>query len=139
MNGKLKAVFLLTIMYGLGAISGAAWQTYRIHHLANPHAVYAERRIKKLEAQLNLSPAQEQALRNIFQKAHDRATEINEEVSWDLADIHRDSVQAIREVLTPDQMKQFEKLHKKAHDKNKHLPGDEDPDDSSDAHSEVNS
>jgi len=117
MGAKVKALLLLAVMYGLGAVSGAAWQTYRSSQQPHGHnrSVYASHRIRKLKEQLHLSPAQAQALREIFQKAHDRAVEVNEEVSWDLADIHHDSVEAIRHVLTPEQTREFEKIHRRAH------------------------
>src|SRR5207302_157192 len=113
MSGKLQAVLLLGLMYGLGAASGAAWQRYHFHHYWNPHTMFAERRLKHLSAKLKLSPAQEEAMRQIFQKAHERAMQVNEEVSWDLADIHKDTVKAIQGILTPAQWVEFEKLHQK--------------------------
>jgi Spy/CpxP family protein refolding chaperone len=133
MNGKLKAVLLLGVMYGLGIASGMAWQGYRFHHMSNPHSMFAERRLKKLSSQLKLTPTQEQAIRDIFQKAHERAVQVNEEVSWDLADIHKDSVKAIKEVLTPTQAAEFEKMHQKFHTRHKNLPDDDDEDDNSQA------
>ena len=129
MNGKLKAVLLLGVMYVIGVVSGVALQRYRMHRFWNPHSFYAEHRIKRLSSQLKLSPTQETAVREIFQKAHDRATQVNEEVSWDLADIHRDSVSAIEKILTPEQHQRFEKLHKEFHARHRHIP--EDVDDSS--------
>ena len=127
MNGKLKAFLLLGVMFALGAASGIAWQTMRNQHDGfMRHAIYTEHRIKRLKSQLKLSPVQEQALRDIFQKANERASQINEEVSWDLADIHRESVQAIRQVLTPDQAREFEKLHRKFHRSHPHVPDDSD-------------
>jgi Spy/CpxP family protein refolding chaperone len=124
-SGKFKAVLLLGVVYALGVGSGIAWQTYRFHHFTSPRAMFIERRIKRLKAQLNLSDAQEQAIREIFQKAHERASQVNEEVSWDLADIHKDSVKAIEQLLTPEQMRKFEKMHKRYHAKNKHMPADD--------------
>jgi len=128
MSGKFKAVLLLGLMFGLGAGSGVAWQSYRFHHLRDPHAMFAERRLKHLSSRLKLSPEQEQSLRQIFEKAHERAVQVNEEVSWDLADIHRDTVSAIRKILTPVQTTEFEKLHQKFHSKHKHIPADDDED-----------
>jgi hypothetical protein len=128
MSGKWQAILLLGLMYGLGAVSGVAWQRYRFHHYWNPHSMFAERRLKHLSAKLKLSPEQEVAMRQIFQKAHERAVQVNEEVSWDLADIHKDTVKAIQGILTPVQMAEFEKIHKKFHDKHKHIPADEDED-----------
>ena len=130
MSGKLKAILLMAVMFrpdwewspespGKPSSTGSPGST-RTRYLPNAD-------IKKLEA-LGvefIAGTKNKPCVTSSKKAHDRATEINEEVSWDLADIHRDSVQAIRQVLTPDQMKQFEKLHKKAHDKNKHLPEDD--------------
>jgi len=128
MNGKLKAVVLLALMYGFGAASGIAWQTYQNHHWFPSHVAFAEHRIQRLKRQLRLSPAQEQTLRDIFKKAHERANEINEEVGWDLSEIHRDSVQAIRQVLTPDQLRIFEKMHRRYHLRHKQwLDDDEEP------------
>ena len=129
MSGKFQAVLLLGLMYGLGAASGVAWQRYCYHHYGNPHTLFAERRLKHLSARLKLSPAQEESVRQIFQKAHERALQVNEEVSWDLADIHREAVRAIQGILTPVQMAEFEKLHQKFHSKHKHIPMDDDEED----------
>ena len=126
MSGKLKAVLLLVVAFGLGIVSGIAWQTYRFPQGESRHAMFAERRVQRLKTKLKLSDAQEQALRQIFQKAHERATQVNEDVSWNLADIHRDSVQAIRQILTPDQVKEFEKLHQKYHARHHRFPQDAD-------------
>jgi len=125
MSGKIKAVLILGIMYALGVMSGVAWQGYRSHHFFGGPPIFAEHRIKRLTSRLHLSPTQEQAVRDILQKAHERATQVNEEVSWDLADIHRDSVEAIRKVLTPDQMREFEKLHRGFHERHHHIPDDD--------------
>jgi len=51
MNGKIKAVLLLAVMYGLGAASGIAWQRYRFHRFPNGHMMFADRRLKRLGAQ----------------------------------------------------------------------------------------
>jgi Spy/CpxP family protein refolding chaperone len=125
MSGKIKVVLLMGVMFGLGTISGSAWQSYRNHHFFPPRMAYAERRVKRMTSQLHLSSSQEQTLREIFQKAHERATQVNEEVSWDLADIHRDSVQAIRALLTPEQRVEFEKLHSDYHARYQHMPDDD--------------
>jgi Spy/CpxP family protein refolding chaperone len=125
MNGKVKAVLLLAVMYGLGAASGIAWQRYRFHRFPNAHMMFADRRLKRLKSQLNLTTDQEVAMRDIFQKAHERAMQVNEEVSWDLADIHKDTVNAIEKILTPVQLAKFEKLHQKFHDQHKHIPPDD--------------
>jgi Spy/CpxP family protein refolding chaperone len=124
MTGKWKAVFLLIVMYALGVASGIAWQQYCFHHFWNPQTMFAERRVKRLKSQLNLTADQEQAIRDIFHKAHERAVQVNEEVSWDLADIHTDSVKAIEQILTPEQKQKFEKLHRKYHARHKHMPMD---------------
>src|SRR5437868_13305980 len=104
MSGKIKAVALLIVMYGLGAASGIFWQRYRFHRFPNHHAMFADRRLKRLSSQLQLTPEQETTMRDIFQKAHERAMQVNEEVSWDLADIHKDTVKAIEKILTPVQL-----------------------------------
>ena len=122
MNGKIKAVLLLVVMFGLGIASGIAWQRYRFHRFPRTHAAFANRRLKHLKTQLNLTRQQEDAMRQIFQKAHERAVEINEEVSWDLADIHRDTVKAIRGILTPVQLVKFEKLHRSFHRRHRNSP-----------------
>ena len=120
MSGKVKATLLLLAMYGLGLLSGMAWQNYR-----NPRVslrpLYATRKIQKLKRELELTPEQEKALTEIFKNAHDRARQMNEEVSWDLADIHRDSVTAIKNVLTPEQSAKFDQLHKRSHERRHEL------------------
>ena len=59
-------------------------------------ALFADRRIKRLDSQLHLSrdPGTVPCATS-FEKAHERAIQINEEVSWGLGGhVHRDSVNA---------------------------------------------
>ncbi len=126
MSGKIQAVLILGVMFGLGFASGIAWHRYELHRFPSERTVFAAHRIQRLKSQLHLSKEQEEAVDAIFQKAHERAVQVNEEVAWDLADIHRDTVKAIREVLTPAQMTEFEKLHQKFHNKHRHFPSDDD-------------
>jgi hypothetical protein len=125
MNGKLKAIVVLLVMYVLGAVSGVAWQSYRGHRWEPMHVMFADRRIKRMTSRLNLTPAQQQAMKDVLEKAHERATQINEEVSWDLADVHRESVESIRKILTPDQMREFDKMHRHFHESHHHMPDDD--------------
>jgi len=123
MSGKFKAFLVLIVMYGLGAVSGVAWHTYRVQH-HSMRQMYVSRHIRKLKKELHLSPEQEQALREIFGRAHERAKQVNEEVSWDLADIHRDSVDAIHKVLNPEQSDLFDKMHRHSH-RDRSLPAED--------------
>jgi len=41
-------------------------------------------------------------------------------VSWDLAEIHRDSIDSIQTILTPDQRIKFEAIHHRM-DKRRHF------------------
>lgn len=117
---------MLAAMYGLGAASGVLWHEHGEHYrFFENRGAFAEHRIKRLSSQLHLSPAQEQAVREIFEKAHARATEINKRVTSDIADIHRDSVQGIRQILTPDQAREFDRIHEKYHARHQHLPADD--------------
>ena len=84
----------------------------------------AEHRVERLKRKLNLTPDQEKAINAIFQKAHERAARMNEKVAWDLALIHRDSIAAIRPLLTPEQLVKFERLHEKYHGRHPNLPLD---------------
>ena len=124
MSGKLKAVILLGLLYGLGLISGFAWQRYCFHRWPMRPGPYAEHRVERLKRKLNLTPDQEKAINAIFQKAHERAARMNEKVAWDLALIHRDSIAAIRPLLTPEQLVKFERLHEKYHGRHPNLPLD---------------
>ena len=125
MSGKLKAVAVLAVMYVFGVVSGVAWQSYHGHRWEPMHAMFAERRVKRLSSKLHLSPMQEQALRDIFEKAHEKATQINEEVSWDLEDVHRESVESIRKILNPEQLAEFNKMHSRYHEKHPHMPNED--------------
>ena len=102
-----------------------AWQSYHDHRWEPMHAMFAERRVKRLASRLHLSANTGTGPEGIFEKAHDRATQINEEVSWDLADVHRDSVEAIRKILTPDQQQEFDKMHRQFHEHHHHMPADD--------------
>src|SRR4051812_5406352 len=109
MSGKLKAGLLLVLFYGIGIASGMAWQRYRVQNWPKHSSMYAEHRVDRMRKALKLTDSQASALKEIFQKAHARADQVNEKVTWELAQIHRDSVEAIRAVLTPEQLTQFEK------------------------------
>ncbi len=115
MGGRLKAVLLLAAMYGMGAASGLIWQTYRMDQPGMHHQRLV-RRIRKLKYQLGLTADQEQALKKIIQNAQERSRELHEEVSPDFTDIHEESVQAIRSLLTPPQQATFNKLHQQSHE-----------------------
>jgi len=114
MGGKLKASLLLVAMFLLGALAGSSWQTYRFQRRML-HPALMSRGLQRLQKELQLTPRQTAAIQDIFDKAHERARQVNEEVSWDLSDIHHDSVQAIRQILTPEQRREFERLHRRAH------------------------
>ena len=125
----MKAALLVLFAYGLGLMSGAVLRTYQVlHHFPGG---YQERRIAHLSRELNLDPQQEVALRDVFRAADERAQQINEEVAWDLEDIHQDSVQAIDKILTPQQAAHFHNLHKRQHGRHHHstenLAGTEKP------------
>src|SRR6266513_2222700 len=113
MGPKVKAVSLLFAMYGLGLLSGVAWDDYKNQHRTHP--VFADRRIRRLKKDLDLSPWQEQVLREIVQDARDRAQDVSDAVNFDLAQIHEDSLEAIQELLTPEQRQRFDNFHKKSH------------------------
>ncbi len=109
MGGKLKAAAFLLVMYGLGIGSGITWQTYRFHH--HPHKMMlGERRIARLKKQLHLNPWQEQSLQEIVQDARERASDVNQGLELDLTQIHEDSLDAIHQLLTSDQQREFEKI-----------------------------
>jgi Spy/CpxP family protein refolding chaperone len=117
MNGKVKAGILLVCMYGLGLITGAVWQSRQGGPKGKFRQAVIERKVQRLTEELKLTPEQEQSVRDIFKDASRRARQVNEEVRWDLQDIHRDSVTAIRGILTPEQQEKFEQLHKRLHDR----------------------
>jgi hypothetical protein len=76
-------------------------------------AFFEKHRMNRMSKDLHLSPEQKASIRTIFEKAHERARQVNEEVSWDLSEIHRDSVQAIQQVLTPEQRQRFEQIRRR--------------------------
>ncbi len=125
MNGKSKAILFLGVMYGLGAASGVLWKCRHDHRDFWKSPDFVERRVKKMASRLHLSAEQVQTVRGIIEKSHERARQVNERMTQELSVIHRDSVQSIRQVLTPDQAQEFEKMHQKFHDKHKHIPADD--------------
>jgi len=115
MKGKWLASLMLVAMFGLGMASGVLLQMYRTNEPAEELSPAAARRIKSLKHELHLTPEQEISLRDILRNANQRATEINQEVSWDLADIHQESMDALRKILTPEQNKALQQLHRRIH------------------------
>ena len=114
MGDKLKASLLLVVMFALGALAGMSYQSCRTHRRW-AHRHFVERRLDRLKKDLKLTDAQEKAVRDILQRAHQKASQVDEEVAWDLADIHRSSIKELRAVLTPDQQKEFDKFHRGMH------------------------
>jgi hypothetical protein len=114
MSGKWKATLSLLVMFGVGIIGGMALQNYRFSHGGLERSLVA-RRLATLKEELKLTGEQTEAIKQIFHEARERAEELNEEVSWDLDDIHRESMLALENVLTSDQIKQLERLHLRSH------------------------
>jgi hypothetical protein len=114
MNAKTKATVILLAMYGLGLGTGIAWYRFQKGHDARPSAAI-DRRVKHLSRELRLTSEQEEQARLIFKNARDKARQLNEEVSWDIDDIHRDSVDSLQNILTPQQMVRFESIHRRFH------------------------
>lgn len=113
MGGKLKASVALAIMFSLGVLAGYSWRDWQAER--ESHQAFATRRVERLKRDLHLTEDQQKAIQDIFARAHERAQQVNEEVSWDLQDIRRQSVDAIKQVLTPEQNKTFETMHKRRH------------------------
>jgi len=109
MGGRLKAALVLVAMFALGVFVGMRWERYETYRLPM-YAMYPNPRLQSLYSELALTPDQQKQMDGIFQKAHERATQINEEVAWDLEDVHRDSIAAIEAILTPDQRIRFDSL-----------------------------
>ena len=110
MGAKLKAAAVLLLMFGLGVVSGIAWQMHSPRH-GMRHGNHVERRIARLKKQLHLNAWQEQTLRDIIQDAHERAVDIREAMDFDIARVHDDTFDAIQQLLTPEQRAEFEKMH----------------------------
>src|SRR5258706_10212292 len=87
-SGKAKALFLLAVMFGLGAASGALWKSRHGHREFWKSPDYVERRLKKMTSRLHLSPEEQQKIPAIIEKSQDRMTQ-------GLTSIHQDSVQSI--------------------------------------------
>lgn len=115
MGGRLKAFSLIVLGFALGAIAGMEWQRYQIGRL--PPFTYESPRLRHMYDELGLSPEQDKQMDDIFARAHARATQINEEVSWDLAEVHRDSLTAIQAILTPEQRVRFEAIRHRLREK----------------------
>jgi hypothetical protein len=123
MTSKVQATLLMLFVFGLGLGTGILWQSERAAH-EGYRSPWKERRITRLIHDLQLTPDQEKTARDIFENAHERALQVNEEVTWDLEDIHRDSVAALRSVLTPVQVARFDQMHQKMHRRH-HTPMEE--------------
>jgi len=118
MGGKLKAGMILFLMYGLGIGSGVAWEVHHSRH-QSPRQLFGERRIAHLKQKLQLTPWQETTLREIVQDAHERANDVHDGLEYDLAKIKADSLDAIQQLLTPEQRQQFEAMRAKHHAKHR--------------------
>lgn len=114
MGGRLKAALILLVMFGLGLVTGRAWERYDA--LRTPAFQPAKSpRLQHFYRELGLTPDQEKQMDVIFVKAHERATQINEEVAWDLKEVHNDSLNAIQDILTPEQRTKFDVIRHRLH------------------------
>jgi Spy/CpxP family protein refolding chaperone len=108
MGPKLKATAVLLGVFGLGIVTGIAWQIHAFRHWTPHHN--PERRIARMKKELDLNPDQEKAVRDILEKAHQRATEVRQDIVKNMTQIRTESVTAIAKILTPDQRVKFEKM-----------------------------
>jgi len=115
MTNRLKATGLMIFMFLLGVGSDIAW--HRCHGGRHPFSghMMSQQRFARLSHDLQLTPDQEKSVRFIIDNAHARAEQVHGQVEKDLAAIHRDSVDSVRKVLTPQQVVQFEKIHERIH------------------------
>ena len=113
MGGRLKAGLLLLVMFGAGFLTSMTWMHHRQGQLPF-QSDYPEARMQRLQQALKLNPDQARALENIFEQAHQRAAELNSELAWDLAEIHRDSLGEVRKILSSEQFAKFESMRKKS-------------------------
>lgn len=112
MGSKLRAGFFLAVMYGLGIVTGGVLQNFQ-HARPGRGGPFAAHRVERLKKELKLSPEQEKAVQEIFSKAQEKAKQVNEEVSWDLRDIRKESMEAIRKLLDPEQEKKFNEMQQR--------------------------
>ena len=124
-SGKAKAILLVGVMYGLGVASGLLWQRRHDHRDFWKSQNFVERRVKKLTSRLHLTPDQSQTVHGIIQKTHERGKQARDHMTQELTIIHRDSVKSIRQVLTPEQIAEFEKMHQKYHARHQDIPADD--------------
>ena len=123
MSGKIKAVLALGAMLALGFCAGTCWQATRSgerHDSWWRHQI-REHRLTKLKKDLDLTPAQDTAVREIFQRGHDRMRHAREVMDGQMAIIHRDSMDSIRKTLSPEQTRRFDQFHLRMHEK-RHTP-----------------
>jgi hypothetical protein len=120
MGRRLKPILLLILGFVLGTVAGIEWQRYETNRL--PPYSYPSPHLRHIYDELGLSQEQDRQMDAIFKKAHARATQINEEVSWDLTEVHHDSLTAIQAILTPEQRIRFEGIRHRLRDQHsRHL------------------
>jgi hypothetical protein len=126
-------IFATIVIFGAGVITGGLLVNHieplqPVHHSNNnnptPQAtngtmpmpqraiVLNEQLVQQLNEKLDLTPAQSQQIKKIIETGQQRNRDLWKLVAPQMQLVLRDTRQQIRQVLTPDQRKQFEALMK---------------------------
>lgn len=129
MNRRVYLYFTLTLVFG-AILGGAAtyyalWYTGRLHR---DTGFNKDRAVAHLRKVLNLSDAQAQQLRQIFDESEQKTRELQVQLDPQLQTLRTETRGRIRQILNPDQQKVFDEHVRQIDERRRrHGPGAQPP------------
>jgi septal ring factor EnvC (AmiA/AmiB activator) len=111
---KLKAVFITSIVFALGALVGASWGTIvvsrKIAFAEVPEDKSRPGMIERFQSRLKLSPEQTQRLQAILDETHREFGRLHEAVKPQFEEIRQRMRSRIRQMLKEEQKREYETM-----------------------------
>lgn len=107
----VAAVFVTGVLAGLAG--GHLFYVRRLMHADGPPRFAGERFSRHLERELELTPDQREAVREILRRSHDRAGQLRRETLPRVRSIMEEATAEIEATLTPAQRERFRELRRR--------------------------
>jgi hypothetical protein len=108
---KLKALLVMSAVFGLGTVVGASWSAILLSRYAVSHALPAPKKtggtIDRLKLRLNLTPEQTQSVDSILNETHRELRLLHLTVKPQFEQIRQSMRSAVRQILNEQQQGEY--------------------------------
>jgi Spy/CpxP family protein refolding chaperone len=120
---KWQIRMAVLLIFVIGFVAGAlTMNVYRARHVASSSASHRDR-FERVMEQLNLTPEQRDQVKAIFDEARAQLTEMHKESQPRFHEVREHTHARLRDVLTPEQWEQFQKLTSNSKERRSHRGG----------------